>query len=280
MILSSSQPIFSEGLMLLTLTIEPLTTAEQPTGEAGLTILGQPVWKQELTGDSASPFAQRLTFVSVRPPYQYSFALECAPPNAENAAEKDAFMAQCRHVWDFISFSYGLCALPKGELKETTAWQSVNDAWHQYAFEVPNSWLLSPNGSADRLKFFSDDVYGQPHNCPIPNGLMTLDFAADPPSNFGTGTPESTPDLGLFSPLTIAGRSSWIRRVLGKDEEGMNPLATGTAVYIQGPQFWYYFWLSCTPPTDANETIQAQFKNQCEGTMSHVLESFQISGQE
>ena len=56
----------------------------------------------------------------------------------------------------------------------------------------------------------------------------------------------------------------------------MGPLATGTAVTIQGPAYWYYMWLSGTPPTDANTEEQTLFKAQCAETNGLILDSFKI----
>lgn len=271
-----SRASFPQGLMLLTLHVEPdEPSLPQPLGEAGTTLWGQPVWRQEIEGADAAPFALRLAFSSIRPPYRYTFALDCAPPSDADPMQHEAFVAQCRHVWDFVSFSFGLCTLPKAASGETIQWQQVSDDWYQYAFEIPSDWLILEGTTADRLNFFSDaGVYGQPNVCPLPNGLMKLDFAVDAPGNFGTGEPGSGPDLEGFTAITVADHPAWIQTVQGG--EAMGPLATGTAVYIQGPQFWYTFWLSCTPPTDADPAGQTWFKMQCEEAVTHILNSFQI----
>lgn len=274
-LLAATPATFPDGLMLLTLSVQSVKpSAPPPPGEAGITSWDQPVWRQELKGDEAAPFALHLAFIAERPPYQYLFALDCAPPGEADTQQQEAFMVECRHVWNFVSSPFGLCAMPMPASEVTMAWQQVNDDWYHYAFEVPASWLLVAGTTADRLSFFSDPgVHNQPNSCPLPNGLMKLDFAVEPPGNFGS----SGPNLEGFTAITVAGRPAWKRTVQGGD--AMGPFATGTAVYIEGRQLWYYFGLICTPPTSANPDAQAEFAAQCEETITHILNSFEIQSE-
>ena len=270
----TSSSSLRNGLMLLTLWVEPAEDSSlQPSGTEIQTSWGQSVWVEEITGSKVAPL--HLSLNTIRVPYQYHLTFNCAPPESADTANQDAFFALCRHVWNFLSPFFGLCATPTVSKLESIGWQHVSDDWNQYAFEVPSDWLILKGATADRLNFFSDeDVYGQPNACPLPNGLMKLDFAADSPGNIGTGASGSGPDLEGFTAITVADHLAWIQTIQGG--EVMGPLATGTAVYIQGPQFWYYFWLSCTPPSDANPEGQTLFKTQCEETVMHILDSFQI----
>lgn len=275
-------PIFTpsssprNGLMLLTLRVElDEGSSSEPVGVETQTSWGQTVWVQEISGSEVAPFTLRLALSTVRDPYQYHLTLDCASPESSDMSDQDASIVLCRHVWNVIFPFFGLCAKPTTSKSELTGSHQVSDDWYQYAFEIPSDWLILEGPTADRLNFFSDvGAYGQPNVCPLPNGLMKLDFAVDAPGNFGTGEPGSGPDLEGFTAITVADYPAWIKTIQGG--EAMGPLATVTAVYIQGPQFWYTFWLSCTPPTDADPAGQTWFKLQCEEAVTHILNSFQI----
>lgn len=90
---------------------------------------------------------------------------------------------------------------PFSTQEPTEAWKRVSDDGYKYSFWVPATWILDKEGvTPDRLVFFSDPtVVGQVGPLTFPNGLIKLDFAADP---IGKGEP----DLTKANPITVADR--------------------------------------------------------------------------
>lgn len=265
------------GQMTLTMFVEPaVNPAEQPEGTEQLTIWQHFVWTQEIMGMELDSFDLRLSLVKIRQPYRYNYRLDCTHSEEMDATEQSTFEALCRHTWHSLFRSFGLCAVPMEQQASTPGeWQSVSDEGNQYFFLIPAGWLIRRGPTPDRLQILSDPTAeSQPNICPLPNGIMSLDFAVDRPGNFGTGAPGSGPNIEGFTERTVANRPAWLQTV--EDEELMGPFATATLVYIQGPEFWYTFLYSCTPPTDSDPESQSAFKAQCEDMLSQILDSFQI----
>ncbi len=146
-------------------------------------------------------------------------------------------------------------------------WRRVGDAWLGYSFEVPTTWLETEHATADRLMFFSDPaVFGQPEFCPLPNGLIKLDFGADPPFK--------GPNLDKFTPTTIDGRPAWIYEGEGGEAA---PGVRITCAYILGPQYGYLLWFGCTPPAGGS---RGAFLAASQAIVDHVLGSFRAAPDE
>lgn len=150
------------------------------------------------------------------------------------------------------------------------AWKRVSDDGYKYSFEVPATWILDKEGvTPDRLVFFSDPtVVGQVGPLTFPNGLIKLDFAADP---IGKGEP----DLTKANPITVADRPAWI--ILGEGSEASGPSSFSAVVYISGFEYWYTLWLGCTPPSGADAKTTDTFIAECRQILDHILDSFQIT---
>lgn len=147
------------------------------------------------------------------------------------------------------------------------AWKRVSNDEYKYSFEVPAAWILEESATPDRLMFFSDPtVVGQVSPLTLPNGLIKLDFAADP---FGKGEP----DLTRANPIKVADRPAWIILWEG---EAAGPSGFSTTVYIFGPEYWYTLWLGCTPPSGADAKVIDTFIAECRQILDHILDSFQI----
>jgi len=158
--------------------------------------------------------------------------------------------------WEFILATRTLT--PTADVQ----WQQISDMWWKYSFEVPASWLLSEPGMTfpDRLVFLSDQV--------VDNGLMKLDFAADP-----VGKPDA-PDLSAAEAITVANRLAWV--IQGEGGEASGPFLFDTTVYVTGSEYRYSLWLGCAPPAGSDEEIQNEFVAECKTTLEHILASFQI----
>jgi hypothetical protein len=270
-LLTASSSQVANGLMVLTIQVEPLDPASSSNGVETVTGRGQSVWFEEIADDEAAPFDLRLVFSIAQPPYTYSFSMNCLLPKGNDTFHQESFAALCRHFWDFVSYDFGVCTAQVIDNSDLSAWQTVRNGWYKYAFEVPETWLRPEQSTADQFSFYSDPhVYGQPNLCPMSNGLMKLDFSAQPPGNYEPGGP----DLEGFTAITVAEHPAWIKTVEGG--EAMDPLATSTAVYIQGDEFWYFLGLGCIPPTGADAEDQSRFKAACAERMEHILNSFQI----
>lgn len=149
------------------------------------------------------------------------------------------------------------------------AWKRVSDDGYKYSFEVPAAWIRDEESATpDRLMFFSDPtVVGRVGPLTLPNGLIKLDFAADP---VGKGEP----DLTRANPITVAGRTAWI--IQEEEDEGAGPSSLSTMVYILGPEYWYTLWLGCTPPSGGDAKVTDAFIAECRQILDHILGSFQI----
>lgn len=280
-LLSKPDPTFPNGLMLMTLRagIEIPSTAMMEV----VTVAGQNGWVQTEGYEAAAPFRVRLTLFTQIPGFpSYALSLACTPPDQATVSDEANYANLCHRLWETMVAQLAViqialpteCPVASPEQVAAT-WRQVSSQWNQYAFEVPTNWLERRGPTPDRLGFLSDpQLYNQPNFCAFQYGVMSIDFAADPPGNFGTGEPGSDPDLSGFTPTTLTNYPAWIQIVEGN--ELMGPGDRGTAVYIQGSEFWYYIWLNCVSPTDATTDEQTAFKMQCEGVLHHILDSFQI----
>ncbi|MFO7537643.1 MAG: hypothetical protein R6X32_06235 [Chloroflexota bacterium] len=214
----------------------------------------------------------------------YVLELACTPALEANKADQANFEQACEQIWqrmmgELAVMDVGLstdCPEISGRPPATT-WRRVHSQWNRYAFDIPVDWLEQRGPTADRLKFLSEpDAFNRPVTCPLDVGIMALDFAADAPGNFATGAAGSGPDVTDFTSTMIAGYPAWIQTVQGGETEKMDAAATGTAVYIQGPEFWYYFWLSCWPPIETTSEAQSHFTAACDETVMRILNSFEI----
>ncbi|MBU0702784.1 MAG: hypothetical protein KKC18_02850 [Chloroflexi bacterium] len=269
-LLSASPPTFPNGLMVLAVyaTTDALSYGDR---EAQPLIVSQrPGWVQEATGDAAAPFSWRVTlFIQGTSEHNYRLSFECAPPSAASAAEQAGFKASCRYIWGQILGGVEVtseepCLAPPTPTPGPVAWRRVSDEWYKYSFEIPSGWYEEQGATPDRLTFFSDPaLLEQSPYCPSSDGLMKLDFGADPVQGH-------TPDLAGMNPTTIAGRSAWV----GAREGGEAAPSTFTiSAHISGSEYWYSLWLGCIPSSAENKEA---FVAECQSTMDHVLESFQI----
>ena len=195
---------YPTGQMTLTMFVETVAGAEaQPEGTEQFTYWGHPVWTQEIEGSDTDSFDLRLSLMRQRVPYRYNYRLDCIYPEETSTVEQATFESLCRYTWHFLFRSFGLCAVPMAQDSSLTEWQQVSDDWYGYFFTVPSGWLIQRGVTADRLKLLSDPTAaGQPNICPLPNGIMAVDFSVDPPGNFGTGQPDSAPDTAGYTETT------------------------------------------------------------------------------
>lgn len=271
--IATQYPIGQMTLMLYVETVA--STTIQPEGMEQLTVWGHSVWTQEIEGNKSDSFDLRLSLMKLREPYRYNYRLDCTHSEEADAVEQTTFESLCRYTWDFLFGFFGLCAVPMDQISSASEWQAVSDEENQYFFLIPAGWLIRQGPTPDRLNLLSDPTAeSQPNICPLPNGIMSLDFAADRPGNFGTGEPGSGPNTEGFTEMTVASRPAWLQTV--EDEELMGPFVIATMVYIQGPEFWYTLMYSCTPPTDTDSESQSNFKAQCEDVLDQILDSFQF----
>jgi hypothetical protein len=273
---SPPRPQASDGEMLMSLR----ANAELPAAAElrAISINGHSGWMAESSRMGPS---HRSLFL--QPPSNlYALELACTPAPEANAADQANFEQACEQIWqrmidELAVMDFGLstdCPEIVGR-PSATAWRRVHSQWYRYAFEIPVDWLEQRGPTADRLQFLSEpDAFNRPVTCPLEIGIMALDLAVDAPGNFGTGATGSGPDVTDFTATMIGGHPAWIQLVQGG--EVMGAAATGTAVYIQGPEFWYYFWLSCTPATEANAEEDSRFMAACADKTAHILNSFQI----
>ncbi len=247
----------------------------QPEGTEQFTYWGHTVWTQKIEGSDTDFFDLRLSLMKLRAPYRYNYRLDCVYPAETSMAEQESFESLCDYNRDFLFRSFGLCAVPMAQDSSSTEWQQVSDDWYKYFFSVPGGWLIQRGVTSDRLKLLSDPTAeSQPNICPLPNGIISVDFSVDPPGNFGTGAPDSAPDTAGYAETTIAGHPAWIQIV--QDDELLWPLASSTSVYIKGEGLWYHFAVLCIPPTDADVAGQDAFKAQCQEVLGQILASFEI----
>lgn len=268
--LSGASHIFPEGLIIVSLQIN--------SGDADASLLsgvsrenewGQSLSFTELNGENIAPFSLHLALSTVRAGYLYDFSLKCAPPSEADSSQQNAFIAQCRTLWNLMSNQFGLCAVSQEPTAEPGAWQQVSNEAYQYAFDVPANWE-PPRETPENLTFFSLPVNKQPFSCPLPDRFMKLDFFAQPPGNFaveGQQPQEGAPDFAQATEITVADLPAWLFEPDREtDEEGGNFTAENALLYIKGPKYWYTFTLYCSPEWTA----------ECQEVWDHLLESFQL----
>ncbi|MAT97130.1 MAG: hypothetical protein CL608_08310 [Anaerolineaceae bacterium] len=184
------------GQMALTIFVEN-DDSDILNGAEQRTLWGVSVWTHEIEGTDSDDFDLRLSLTAVREPYQYNYQLDCIQVEESTFAEQAAFTAFCYYNWDFLFRFLGLCTIPMEQEVNSVEGQQVSSDWYHYFYFVPTDWLKLQGPTPDRISFLSDPLaYNQPNECPLPNGLMKLDFSVDPPGNFDTGAPDSTPDFG------------------------------------------------------------------------------------
>lgn len=271
---------FPDGLMLLTLEVEPegLTPFPPPDSTPTETRWGgrRVVQAYELTGAEAAPFALQLGFADVRSPYRYTLELNCLPAQGEDAMQNDA---RCRNAWYSITSDFGPCSRPFPALSEPEPWQSVSDAYYGYSFEVPGNWLVIPRATVGRLHFFSDQGVADTFvACPMPNGLMKTDFEAGTSQDFSPTQDGSGPVLDGYTATQVGDLPVWIRKTRGGEPAApdMSPQLLSLSAYIEGSEYWYGLHLICYPPTGADEAGQVAYHAQCEETFNQILERFQV----
>lgn len=159
---------------------------------------------------------------------------------------------------------------PVSTQEPAEAWKRVSNDGYKYSFEVPATWIRDEEGATpDRLMFFSDPtVVGKVGPLTLPNGLIKLDFAADP---IGKGEP----DLTRANPITVADRPAWI--ISREGSEAAGPSSFSAVVYILGSKYWYNLWLGCTPPFGADAKATDTFIAKCQQILDHILDSFRIA---
>lgn len=281
LLITKSEPHFPEGFMLMMLqsTLDSPESTEGQEVKIGEQHTGRLL---EETTSEIFPFGHRHILSVKAYANRYALSLACVPPSEADSAEMAAFASLCNHIWQQMVTGFAIQPIGMAsECPEVDAppdkvmWRGVTSDWYRYSFDVPSHWFEIRGVTPDRLGFLNDPaIYDQPNFCALPYGLMKLDFSVDPPGNFGTGAPDSAPDVEGFTELTVAAHQAWIQTVQGGELTG--PADFGTTVYIKGDNYWYHFWLLCMPPTDADAASQDTFKAQCGETLSQILVSFEI----
>jgi hypothetical protein len=279
-----SEPISEQEDGVMLMTLRSMSEMPDVTELQAVEVSGQPGWllQEDSPSEEASFTRQWVLFVQTLS-NRYALSLKCVAPSVASTNDQANYEGLCQQIWermtaefsikDFSLRSEGCPVVPLTPV--ANEWRRIQSRWTQYSFEVPASWLEQLELTPDRVQFLGEPAaYDQRPECPLPNGLMALNLAADRPGNFGTGQLGSGPDTEGFTEMTVASRPAWLQTV--EDEELMGQFATGTTVYIQGPEFWYTVGFSCIPPTNADAEGQAQFKAQCEETLAQFLNSFQI----
>jgi hypothetical protein len=272
-IFSESPPNFPDGLMVLSIEVEPESASPLPSGSIPSAIYwggyDMQVYAFEASGVHAAPFALRQGIVVLRSPYRYNLTLGCLPPQDGDIAEYDFL---CRYTWTNVSYPFGICPLPLPS-SDTSAgtWQVIDNLDYDYSFEVPADLLEVRDDP--RLHWFLNDpaALRPPAECPLLNGLMFLNFAADPLSEFSL---DALSNVEAYTETRIGGLPAWVQTKQGV--EGLRPLDTYTELYIQGPEFWYTMRWTCKTPTDDSEEDQAEFAQQCQAVLERILDSFQV----
>jgi len=291
---SSSYPAFPNGLMVLTVhavTVEsplpnlqeaqPVTISQQSgwlssESAAAYVAVERPGWVWEVSGVRAAPFTWRATlFIQGLSAYSYTLSFGCALPSRTDTTGQADFEVSCRRIWEEIVAGVEVvekkaCLPPPTPTAGPITWRRISDAWYKYSFEIPSGWHEDRGPTADRLVFFSDLALVEPFYCPSPDGLMKLDFGADPPLKYGR---DLEPDLTGMSPITVAGRPAWI--FSGEGGEAA-PSTFVVSAYIAGPEYWYYLWLGCTP-SEGDAEVRDRLIAECRSIMDHILGSFQIT---
>jgi hypothetical protein len=278
-----SEPISEQEDGVMLMTLRSMNEMPDVTELQAVEVSGQTGWLLQENSASEVSFARQWDLFVQTLSNRYALSLKCVPPSVANTNDQANYEGLCQQIWERITaefsikdFSLRAEGCPVVPLTPVvTEWRRIQSRWTQYSFEVPSGWLEQPDLSPSRVQFLSDPaVYDQRPDCPLPNGIMSLNFAADRPGNFGTGEPGSGPNTEGFTEMTVASRPAWFQTV--EDEELIGPFATVTMVYIQGPEFWYTLLYSCTPPTDSDSESQSNFKAQCEDVLDQILDSFQV----
>jgi hypothetical protein len=221
----------------------------------------------EAEEDEAAPFNLHLEASIDHLDLQYTLSLDCAAPDMATDDSQNMFITYCHDLWQGVSYNSGLCIVPPTATPMPLMWRQVSDAYLHYAFEVPTSWSDGIRATADRLSFFSLPVHQQPGECPFPDHLIKVDFAADPPGNFAVeGQPptQGAPDITGFVPITVTEYTAWRYDSIG--QEGGSFIADSTTIYIQGADYWYRIFFACAPVWTAD----------CEDILRHILDTFVI----
>jgi hypothetical protein len=272
---------FPDGLMLLTLHVEPEGVSPFPPPDSASQFANwmpqQEVYAYERGGPEAESFTLRLGLAVMRSPRRFNLTLDCLIPKGNEATHEEAL---CRDIWGQVAFSFGLCARLATSSLESESWRLVSDAVYGYSFEVPASWMVDPGVTGDRLTLFSDpEAVNTYRACPLPNGLMKIDFAAGTAQDFSARQEGGGPELEGFTETTVGSYPVWIRKMRGGDADAPDLPAgfMNIAAYIQGPSYWYLLSAYCTPPTGADANGQAAYHAQCEAMFYQILERFRAS---
>lgn len=175
---------------------------------------------------------------------------------------------------------------------EPSRWITIADGYYGYSFQVPAAWYKEMGVTPDRWVFYSDPtvVNKELSLVALPQGLIKMDFAADPvghwlpepevrdPAIDKRGMATSEELLPLLPPgtwTTVSSRPALIVR--GKMDEGNGPFVEGTSVIILADRMIYYLWVAYAPPTGANREAATRFKAAYDQILSHILNSFVVS---
>lgn len=277
--LAEGIPHLQDSLMVLTAQVSNETDSPFPPPGSRLvkTPLGQEVAEREVGGTEANPFALRLSHVMARTPYHYTLELSCLFPVTIDDPAWAVFDAECRDMWHYLSFDFGLCPLPSTPVPVPVSWQTVSDEYYGYVLEVPLEWQREEHPTADKLTFLTDlGIISQPRACRLPNGLMEFNLTVNPSGNF---LPADGPDRTEYESLPDRPFPTWIRH-FDETEVGIEGMGiegvTATNVHIQGPEYWYSLGFQCHAPSGSNDETQADFQAQCDVILAHILDSFQI----
>ncbi|WP_322801488.1 hypothetical protein [Thermoflexus sp.] len=175
---------------------------------------------------------------------------------------------------------------------EQSKWITIADGYYGYSFQVPAAWHKEMGVTPDRWVFYSDPTVVTKELSPaaLPQGLIKMDFAADPvghwlpepevrdPAIDKRGMATSEELLPLLPPgtwTTVSGQPALIVRE--KIDDGDGPFVEGTSVIILADRMIYYLWVAYAPPTGTNQEAAARFKTAYDQILSRILNSFVIS---
>lgn len=173
-------------------------------------------------------------------------------------------------------------------------WTTISDSYYGYSFQVPASWHKKAGVTPDRWSFYSDPsvVDKELHPTALPQGLIKVDFAADPVASWlpdpevrdpfvderAVSTSKAlVPLLPAGTWTTVSGMPALIVRT--KIDDG-GPFVEGVSIYILAERMVYYLWIGYAPPTNADKITCARFFTLSEQIVTHILESFTITPEE
>jgi len=174
-------------------------------------------------------------------------------------------------------------------LSSTGEWTTITDDYYGYSFQVPSVWHKQPGVTPDRWAFYSDPavVDAELYPTDLPQGLIKVDFAADPVANWLPDPEQRRSDVderGMATsealiPLLPSGtwtKVAGAQALIVREKIDGGPFVEGLSIYVLADQMVYYLWVGYAPPTSANQDTSAQFLVTAEKITAHILETFTI----